>query len=76
MARLNGAAGPGANAADAQVDARFEAAGFGELSAWVGAGFDALLCLGNSLPHLLTPADLSAASASTHPDPPAQKRPP
>jgi len=28
-----------------------------------GASFDALLCLGNSLPHLLTPADLATALA-------------
>jgi glycine/sarcosine N-methyltransferase len=28
-----------------------------------GPGFDALLCLGNSLPHLLTPAELAAALA-------------
>jgi len=52
-----------ANAADAGVDARFEAAGFGELSAQLGAEFDAVLCLGNSLPHLLTPAELAAALA-------------
>ena len=52
-----------ANAAAAGVDVPFEVAGFGELNAQVGAGFDALLCLGNSLPHLLTPADLAAALA-------------
>ena len=52
-----------ANAMVAEVDVRFEAAGFGELNAQVGAGFDGLLCLGNSLPHLLTPADLAAALA-------------
>ncbi len=51
------------NAANAEVDARFAVAGFGELSARVGAGFDALLCLGNSLPHLLTFADLATALA-------------
>ncbi|MGD1995743.1 MAG: class I SAM-dependent methyltransferase [Anaerolineae bacterium] len=50
-----------ANAADAAVEVRFEAAGFGELSAKVGTGFDAVLCLGNSLPHVLTSADLAAA---------------
>jgi SAM-dependent methyltransferase len=38
---------------------RFEVAGFGELARRAGTGFDALLCLGNSLPHSLTPADLS-----------------
>jgi glycine/sarcosine N-methyltransferase len=52
-----------ANAAAAGVDVQFEVVGFGELSARVGTGFDALLCLGNSLPHLLTPADLAAALA-------------
>jgi SAM-dependent methyltransferase len=41
----------------------FEVAGFGELSARVGKDFDALLCLGNSLPHVLTLADLTASLA-------------
>ena len=49
-----------ANAAAAGVTVRFEVAGFRELYAQVGTGFDALLCLGNSLPHVLTPADLAA----------------
>jgi glycine/sarcosine N-methyltransferase len=50
------------NAAEAGVSARFEAAGFGELEKNFGAGsFDALLCLGNSLPHLLDQAALRAA---------------
>jgi glycine/sarcosine N-methyltransferase len=52
-----------ANAAAAGVDVPFEVAGFGGLNAQVGTGFDALLCLGNSLPHLLAPADLAAALA-------------
>jgi SAM-dependent methyltransferase len=54
-----------ANAADAGVGARFEVAGFGSLARTFqpAAAFDAVLCLGNSLPHLLTPADLSAALA-------------
>ncbi|MDY7080099.1 MAG: methyltransferase domain-containing protein [Chloroflexota bacterium] len=62
-----------ANADAADVDARFEVAGFGELALRLtpphmgeregGGGFDALLCLGNSLPHLLTPAGLSSALA-------------
>ena len=52
-----------ANARAAGVDVRFEVAGFGELAAQVGTGFDAVLCLGNSLPHLLAPADLEAALA-------------
>jgi glycine/sarcosine N-methyltransferase len=45
------------------VEVRFEVAGFGELVARVGTGFDAVLCLGNSLPHLLKPADLATALA-------------
>jgi glycine/sarcosine N-methyltransferase len=51
------------NAEAAGVDARFEVAGFGELSAQMGTGFDAVLCLGNSLPHVLVPDDLAAALA-------------
>jgi len=66
------------NAAAAGVEVRFEVAGFGELSTLTPAlslggrgeedrsalgGFDAVLCLGNSLPHLLTPGDLAAALA-------------
>lgn len=52
------------NAADAGADVRFETAGFGELAQTFGSGsFDALLCLGNSLPHLLTPGDITAALA-------------
>ena len=42
------------NAAAVGCEARFVVAGFGELTAGVGNGFDALLCLGNSLPHVLT----------------------
>ena len=50
------------NAASANADVRFEPAGFGQLAATFGEGaFDVLLCLGNSLPHLLTPASLQAA---------------
>ncbi len=52
------------NAADAGADVRFETAGLGELAQTFGSGsFDALLCLGNSLPHLLTPGDITAALA-------------
>ncbi len=50
-----------ANAAGVAV--HFVVAGFGELYTKLGGSFDALLCLGNSLPHLLTPADLEAALA-------------
>lgn len=49
-----------ANAKAAGLDVRFEVAGFGELSTKVGNGFDALLCLGNSLPHVLTADALHA----------------
>jgi SAM-dependent methyltransferase len=49
------------NACASGVDVRFEAEGFGALNARVGTGFDAALCLGNSLPHLLTPDALAAA---------------
>jgi 2-polyprenyl-3-methyl-5-hydroxy-6-metoxy-1,4-benzoquinol methylase len=45
-ARLN------ANSADLEIP--FVAAGFGELSDRLEGSFDALLCLGNSLPHVLT----------------------
>lgn len=48
------------NAAAAGVEARFVIAGFGELLEKVGDGFDALLCLGNSLPHVLTAEGLHA----------------
>jgi SAM-dependent methyltransferase len=40
---------------------RFKVAGFGELSSKVGNDFDAVLCLGNSLPHLLTAEKLAIA---------------
>ncbi len=50
------------NALKAGVSIQFETAGFGELARFFPAGsFDALLCLGNSLPHLLTPQELSFA---------------
>ena len=52
------------NAADAGVDVQVEQAGFGGFSRVFGAAaFDAVLCLGNSLPHLLTLTDLEAALA-------------
>lgn len=49
------------NATAAGVHIHFRVAGFGEISTRVGTDFDALLCLGNSLPHVLTPAELQAA---------------
>lgn len=48
------------NARDAGVKARFEVAGFGELKQRVGGVFDAVTCIGNSLPHLLDDAALRA----------------
>lgn len=52
-----------AHAESAGVPVRFEVAGFGALAPAVGSRFDALLCLGNSLPHLLTEEDLRTALA-------------
>jgi SAM-dependent methyltransferase len=50
------------NAHKAGVEVRFEKAGFGELASAFGMGtFEAVLCLGNSLPHVLTQEGLSAA---------------
>lgn len=47
------------NAQVAGVPVRFELAGFGNLAGTFGRGsFDGLLCLGNSLPHLLSRKDL------------------
>ena len=50
------------NASSAGVQARFEIAGFGTLAQTFGSGStDAVLCLGNSLPHLLSRPDLDQA---------------
>jgi SAM-dependent methyltransferase len=49
------------NAAAAGVRVRFEVAGFGGLHAKMGGDYDVLLCLGNSLPHVLTAAELDQA---------------
>jgi len=53
------------NAAQAEVAVEFQAAGFGGLAqAFAGqAPFDALLCLGNSLPHVVSPQALAEALA-------------
>ncbi len=48
------------NAAPAGVDVPFVVAGLGEL-ARLGETFDAILCLGNSLPHLLTASAVAGA---------------
>lgn len=51
-----------ANASTAGLDLRFEPVGFGSLAETFGFGsFNAIFCLGNSLPHLLTSADLAHA---------------
>ena len=52
-----------ANARRAGHRARFVVAGFGQLRARLDGDFDALLCLGNSLPHVLTEAELRATLA-------------
>ena len=50
------------NARAASADVEFRTAGFGQLESAFGAQrFDLLLCLGNSLPHILSPSALSAA---------------
>jgi glycine/sarcosine N-methyltransferase len=50
------------NAAQQGVEVRFEVAGFGELAQTFGReSFEAVLCLGNSLPHVLDEAGLAAA---------------
>ena len=55
------------NAASAGLDVRFEPVGFGSLSlTFCAGGCDALLCLGNSLPHLLTGSELAEALADFH----------
>jgi glycine/sarcosine N-methyltransferase len=51
-----------ANAADAGAGVRFEQAGFGGLESVFGtSAFDAILCLGNSLPHAQNPSGLTSA---------------
>jgi glycine/sarcosine N-methyltransferase len=56
-----------ANAADAGLDVHFETAGFGELAQVFGKGtFGAVVCLGNSLPHLLTEQDVLTALVDFH----------
>ena len=50
-----------ARAGEAGLAVPFVVAGLGELRAAFSESFDAVLCLGNSLPHLLTPAAVQAA---------------
>jgi glycine/sarcosine N-methyltransferase len=47
-----------ANAAAAGVDVKFVQAAFGELEEKAGGGFDAVICLGNSLPHITSDDEL------------------
>ena len=55
------------NARTAKVNIRLKEAGFGNfLSAFPGETFDAAICLGNSLPHILSPQDLSTALQDFH----------
>jgi SAM-dependent methyltransferase len=49
------------NAAAAGVEVPFVQAGLGELAAAIPGPFDAVLCLGHSLPHLLSAAAVAAA---------------
>ncbi len=50
------------NAQSADVNVVFESAGFGRLAqTFSGRTFNALLCLGNSLPHLLSEKELESA---------------
>jgi glycine/sarcosine N-methyltransferase len=55
-----------ANAAGLDYDVSFSVAGLGELAPQLGDGFDAVLCLGNSLPHLLTAEALRGALVDFH----------
>jgi glycine/sarcosine N-methyltransferase len=51
------------NARAAGVELDLEVAGFGGIAAHIRGPFDAVTCLGNSLPHLLDDASLAAALA-------------
>jgi SAM-dependent methyltransferase len=51
-----------ANAREAHLTMQFEQAGFGELEGTFGGGqFEAVLCLGNSLPHALSSTQVEAS---------------
>jgi len=52
------------NAVQANVSIRFEQTGFADIGTRFNLPFDAVLCLGNSLPHVLTEADQLAALAA------------
>ncbi len=55
-----------ANAAGLDCDVSFRVAGLGELASKLDGTCDAVLCLGNSLPHLLTVEALRAALVDFH----------
>jgi SAM-dependent methyltransferase len=54
------------NARLAGVEVSFEQAGFGQLFSSIRQQFSAILCLGNSLPHVLTSQALAAALLDFH----------
>ena len=54
------------NAAKAGVSVEFEQVGFADIGARFDRTFDAVLCLGNSLPHVLTDTEQLAALAAMH----------
>jgi len=54
------------NAVEAGVSVHFEQSSFADLGARFNQTFDALLCLGNSLPHVLTEAEQLAALTAMH----------
>jgi glycine/sarcosine N-methyltransferase len=54
------------NAAGLDCDVSFRVAGLGELAPQLDGSYDAVLCLGNSLPHLLTAEALRAALVDFH----------
>jgi glycine/sarcosine N-methyltransferase len=55
-----------ANAMAVRVDVSFQVADLTELGAHLAPPFDAILCLGNSLPHLLSPEALTNALEQMH----------
>jgi glycine/sarcosine N-methyltransferase len=54
------------NAAQAKASVHFEESGFADIGARFTQTFDAVLCLGNSLPHILTEAEQLKALAAMH----------
>jgi len=54
------------NAAKAGVSIEFKQANFADIGAQFDRTFDAVLCLGNSLPHVLTETEQLAALAAMH----------